>query len=949
MAQHPVYFHLTQKDGLPDIEFYGIVEDHKGFIWLAADKGLYRYDGKEFKNYSHPNKRGLSVFELQLDHKGRIWCNNLTGQYFYVENDSLQLFTDLKTHKNANLANFTFYKKNMVICNFPKLTFIDLDTKETSINIDNTTAYTSFYSKKDTLFYTDTHNVKYTLDGFKNINKYRLPVDSIPPLPDIVNIVHKNRLVHYTMDYPNKKAHLFYENSKKIVEIPLPDRLQDNIVMSIYQEANTLWFCTNKGVIIYYFDKGKLYYKDSYFVDQKVSRTLKDKNNNYWFTTLHNGIYIVPNLHIQKYSLPETTANISAMDKVGNNQLLFGTTNGNLSLFDIDSKQTRNISLKSKEKIFSIRNNSNDTVYISQPRSSFFFSKKYQKLDSNTQFTGAKDLSVINAKNLIYAAYAHASILNFKNDSITYLDRRRTYTSYYSATNKTIYIGYVDGLKQYDQNLKSSTITYNGKPIFAIDIQETNEGTIWVSTFKNGLIGITNNGTIYNYTKENGLLSNQTGTIKSDGDLLWISTDLGLQLLDTKDKTFKNITKKNGIHSFNISDMAIFEDKLFFATNKDLFKVSKHKVFNQSKLHEFYFTKILIEDLSRPIKTNYQLAHDENKIEFQFRTNGFLSEENINYYYRLLGTSDRWTNVSINTNKVTFNSLSAGDYIFQLKAVTINGTEETPIQSIHIKVKLPFYKEWWFILIVFSIIFIVIWKYFSWRITNLEIRQKEALEKEKVNKQLISSHLENLRSQMNPHFIFNALNSIQEYIILNEKRLASTYLVKFSRLIRMYLEHSQEHYISLSKELNALKLYLELEKNRFEDTLNYEILVDKEINTEAIQVPSIFIQPYVENALKHGLLHKTTDRKLKVAFDLDHSKNNLLCIIEDNGIGRKASYKIKMQREEYHRSYATKANQKRIDLINADREVKITLHVEDLYDSHNTPKGTKIHLQIPIE
>ena len=100
-AQHPVYYQLTEKDGLPDIEFYKILEDKNGFIWLAANKGLFRYDGKEFLNYSHPEKRGLSVFNLQLDERGRIWCNNISGQYFYIENDKLELFADIEEEANG--------------------------------------------------------------------------------------------------------------------------------------------------------------------------------------------------------------------------------------------------------------------------------------------------------------------------------------------------------------------------------------------------------------------------------------------------------------------------------------------------------------------------------------------------------------------------------------------------------------------------------------------------------------------------------------------------------------------------------------------------------------------------------------------------------------------------------------------------------------------------------
>jgi len=205
-----------------------------------------------------------------------------------------------------------------------------------------------------------------------------------------------------------------------------------------------------------------------------------------------------------------------------------------------------------------------------------------------------------------------------------------------------------------------------------------------------------------------------------------------------------------------------------------------------------------------------------------------------------------------------------------------------------------------------------------------------------------------LRSQMNPHFIFNALNSIQEYIVFNNKELASNYLVKFSRLIRIYLEHSQQNEIVLKEEVNALKIYLELEKIRFEDILDYDLYIDENLMLEQIKIPSLFIQPYVENAIKHGLLHKLDDRKLKVSFQKEKLNNYLVCTIEDNGIGRNASLEINKNKTLQHQSFATSANEKRLELINLDRAQKIVVEIVDLYSNDNESKGTKIIIKIPL-
>jgi LytS/YehU family sensor histidine kinase len=212
-----------------------------------------------------------------------------------------------------------------------------------------------------------------------------------------------------------------------------------------------------------------------------------------------------------------------------------------------------------------------------------------------------------------------------------------------------------------------------------------------------------------------------------------------------------------------------------------------------------------------------------------------------------------------------------------------------------------------------------------------------------TEKTMAGLKLENFRSQMNPHFIFNALNSIQDYIISNEKELASKYLVKFSRLIRMYLDHSQQNMISLKQEITALNFYLELEKVRFDDALYYEININESVNPNQIKIPSLFIQPYVENAIKHGLLHKQGDKKLIIDFNIE--SNFLKITIEDNGVGRARAQEIN---KASHKSFSTKANQERIKLYKNKLNLDITVITEDLKDANNKAIGTRVIIYIPI-
>lgn len=215
-----------------------------------------------------------------------------------------------------------------------------------------------------------------------------------------------------------------------------------------------------------------------------------------------------------------------------------------------------------------------------------------------------------------------------------------------------------------------------------------------------------------------------------------------------------------------------------------------------------------------------------------------------------------------------------------------------------------------------------------------------------LEKQYRDSELKALKAQMNPHFIFNALNSIQEYIILNKKDLAGDYLGMFADLMRKYLHHSDAGTLSIQDEIESLEMYLDLEKLRFEDTLSFKFNVSEAIEKEHTHIPTMLIQPYIENALKHGLLHKKEDRKLWVTFE-NGDDRTVLCSIEDNGVGRAKAAQYKAQTKKLHQSFATQATENRLDLLNYGKDRKIGVNIIDLQDDNGVVKGTKVLLTIP--
>ncbi|WP_264559672.1 sensor histidine kinase [Flavobacterium sp. N2270] len=288
-------------------------------------------------------------------------------------------------------------------------------------------------------------------------------------------------------------------------------------------------------------------------------------------------------------------------------------------------------------------------------------------------------------------------------------------------------------------------------------------------------------------------------------------------------------------------------------------------------------------------------------------------------------------------------SLSPDDYEIKLKIDTKNSTE---IKTIHFKIKKPFWLNTFFLIGIGILFLVLIYSFYKWQIRKLKRKNELLIEKVNLEKNLNQSKLKAIKSQMNPHFFYNALNTLQSYILSNEKKQAIEYLSKFSNLTRTILELTEKDYISVNEEIKTLKLYLDIEKARFEDDFKYEINTNSDLDNEHIKIPSMMLQPYVENAIKHGLLHKKDNKELKISFE----KNNdiLKITIDDNGIGRQKSGELNTIKNKNHNSFATEAMQNRIDLLNQYNHNNISIVITDKTNFLKQSIGTTVTFKIPI-
>lgn len=311
------------------------------------------------------------------------------------------------------------------------------------------------------------------------------------------------------------------------------------------------------------------------------------------------------------------------------------------------------------------------------------------------------------------------------------------------------------------------------------------------------------------------------------------------------------------------------------------------------------------------------------------------------YKYRLIGLDTTWQEKS--DNNVEYARLDPGNYTFEVIGINNDGNTSSQISHFSFTVLQPFYSTFWFIGSIALFLSGIGYSFYRLRISSIQSKEKL---KRAYDKQLSELEMKALRAQMNPHFIFNSLNSIQKFIFEKDEFAASQYLTKFSRLIRLILNQSNQEYITVEGEIELAKLYIELESLRFDKSFNFVLEIDPSINQFWL-LPSMIVQPHLENAIWHGLLHEPNNGQLSLRFKGLNS-TQFQIIIEDNGIGRTKAALLRSKQLLKEKSFGLTISKDRLTNLNRIYPNKASLVIEDLYDENQLPNGTRIILTLPI-
>lgn len=336
------------------------------------------------------------------------------------------------------------------------------------------------------------------------------------------------------------------------------------------------------------------------------------------------------------------------------------------------------------------------------------------------------------------------------------------------------------------------------------------------------------------------------------------------------------------------------------------------------------------------------LSHHQNFISIEFKSLQF-HEVKTRYYYRLAGVDADWLPTE-NMMAARYTNLPPGKYTFRVKSMNMAGVFSRHTTTLHILIQPAFWQTWWFRALCVIAVMALVYGYFRFR---LYLVKKEEKGRAAFREELAQLEMKALRAQMNPHFIFNSLNSIQTFMMKNETEQALSYLSRFARLIRNVLDNSQLNNISIARETGMLENYMELEKLRLADQFDYRIIIDPSLNSDFVEIPAMVIQPFVENAIWHGLLHK--DGRGLLTIEFVRKENRIHCIIEDNGIGREAATAFRQQSHPGHISRGLQITKDRLQLYNSRFNMDASFDVEDLYDEAGNARGTRVNLWFPLE
>lgn len=928
-SQEPFYY-VIGADELASTEIYGIERGYDGRLYLATNRDLIIYDGYNFSSHSCPEALSSSVFNLSKDENGSIYYNNLNGQIFKFDGKIVELIHQVDEKDLSAYLSFVPLGESKLLIHGAALYQLDLDA-QTKRYIYPATYHTelSILEQRG-----DTTLINFWKDSITYItpnNYFAKPLKDFKSLDSTVTRTF-DEVVFKGEEFFKNLGKGFYSTRIKENEIEILDYFQGpNELTRIYTTTNAIWYASNKsGVYVLTDIRATSFNKvlNEFF----VSFVYEDSDGTIFLGTFNNGVIVIPPINTKNYNSFQGEKAIS-FDISQKAELFVGTNQGNILKIG-KSAQTQLINTSYKEIEFLDFFDEDDLLFYDSIYPKIFDFKSC----ATTEISGGGAIKGITkiGSNFFIASNVSSYVYDFSNQSMQpiFFGRSRvtiaTHTDTLIGTNQGIYVYYLNKAKEI--RFQENSVLANAMIPFEDDI----------------LIGASKQG-VLRYCKQKLIPF-------SKGDEYSFSI---LELHHYKEYIIANCTDKiriynsegdevdylsysDGLIELKCSQTRLLADTLYCLNNSGIQTVTLSLAINNDYKEKIKDIFVWVNNQKKPNEEKLILPHHRNRIKFEIIAPSYNHFKDVSYEYRIKELESDWNRNEYSANIIDYKTVPPGDYTFEIRLLIKDKIVD--YKEVRIQIKNPFWRTIWFALLILIVVILVLIFFFRIRISKLRKRNQELIEKEQMKSELLNSKLTKLRSQMNPHFIFNSLNAIQELVLKQDTENSYDYIVLFSQLVRTTLNNSDKDFNSIDEEIEFLMTYLKLEKLRFNE--EFEFQIDCTADRQTL-IPTFFVQPFVENALLHGLLHKDGLKTLKITFR--EEEDFILCCIEDNGIGREESQKINERTRKSHRSFSLNAVEERSTMFSKRSGANFSFEIIDKYDENNTPKGTKVIIKLPVK
>ena len=948
-------------DGLPQSQVYDITEDHNGKLWLATrGGGLASFDGANFDVFT--TQEGLVnnfVSTVFHDSKDNLWVGTSNGLSLYngirfrnfkLEGESFKVsISSIAESKKQELyfgtSNGIYKRENKKNVNISK----DIGLPGNSITdlyFDNFQNLWVAHNKGLTRFKNGTskhytsHEVGNSFPqcfaegkfneiwvGTYGKGVFKVKGDKLTFIPEtnglIVLDIYFNEEEMWLSTFKN--GVLIYDLKTQTIR-PIDDsqHLPTKNCRTVFKDSwGGIWIGTSGGGLLKYGRSSIKSYNGNKGLEGKYIYTVAaSQDSGVWVSTNARKLYKLNKNEFVEYGVNQNIypQKIKAILDDSKGRLWIGTEGSGLTVW----KEGKSKTYKSRKHLESkfikdIVEDKEGNIWVATSSGVSKFSPDL----SNVQFFN------VNNQNLHYNRVT--ALMCDRSNRIWYATRGRgigciSDTGLIKMTTK--------------EGLSDNTIR---------DIVEDDLGNMYLAT-ANGGVDVLNiyaeTIVVRNLNTSNGLNFENVYSVACDAkNQLWVGGAKGVDRISNpfkKDMEVKSFGLSEGFIGLETTQGAVTVDKqknIWWGTINGLMKKPVGAILNSAKAPKISLASVNLfyENIQgtqyEPNIFNWYTAGNLN-LEFKDNHVGFVLDGNdlsrpngLKYKWRLDGGDGRWSPV-ITQNEIFFSNLSPGKYIFQAIAINKDGIESEQL-DFYFTISAPFFYKLWFWILVIIVLIAIAVLIIKKRINGIKLRANEEAEKLRLEKEVLEMEQKALRLQMNPHFIFNALNAIQDQIREEDNKGARHSLSKFSKLMRQILESSMDDYISLDQEIGMLENYLSIEKLTRNNTFKYSVVISPDIDSEEEGIPPMLIQPFLENAIIHGIASLELVGEINLSFDLEGEF--LKVCIEDNGVGREKAKQLKAQQAQQHKSIALDVIQNRLKNLSSG-EFESSYKVDDIVE-----------------